>query len=95
MQYYTILCACMCIAGEDNAACALDLPAILTFATGLDSVLAMRFHKDLVLAVDHSDVTGTCPRSSTCDLRLVLPVALCGSYEYFRNKMAFAILNCH
>lgn len=62
---------------------------------GVDAVPPLGFSKQPSIVVDHSDISGTNPTASTCDLKLTLPVGLHGTYERFRDSVAFAMLNCH
>ena len=63
---------------EGTSPCNLDLASILVFVTGLKAIPPMGFSKQLCILIYHGDVTGTCPRSSTCNISLIIPVGLCG-----------------
>ena len=68
----------------------MDLPKVLTFATGSSEIPPMGFSRKPSIWFE-SDVSRIFPSSSTCGLTLTLP--LLSDINKFQEMMDYAIIN--
>ena len=72
---------------------AINLPQILAFITGADSIPPLGFSPDPVI-IFNKDKSRLLPLSSTCSLSLTLSTGLV-EYNTFQKNMDMAVLNVY